>query len=237
MIRKMKLFPKTFFYTLLMLLVIVLSMHLMIYFFYPKVYISRMQSNLEQKLQVLQQSIQTDTEDDRKQDFSDFAKENNVNVTVNDAGQETTYRGMNFEISLYGNNDAVFSVNNLQNAQSIIVKNKTMQTKEGNTLSIKLVASAMPVKEAVDMITFLLPCTFAATIVFSVIFSYFYSKRITNPILKMLDITKDMKNLKPHFWYQQRMKWESSQNRSTKYMHVCFPRSKALMPRKNTWLR
>lgn len=197
MIRKMKLFPKTFFYTLLMLLVIVLSMHLMIYFFYPKVYISRMQSNLEQKLQVLQQSIQTDTEDDRKQDFSDFAKENNVNVTVNDAGQETTYRGMNFEISLYGNKDAVFSVNNLQNAQSIIVKNKTMQTKEGNTLSIKLVASAMPVKEAVDMITFLLPCTFAATIVFSVIFSYFYSKRITNPILKMLDITKDMKNLKP----------------------------------------
>ena len=60
MIRKMKLFPKTFFYTLLMLLVIVLSMHLMIYFFYPKVYISRMQSNLEQKLQVLQQSIQTE---------------------------------------------------------------------------------------------------------------------------------------------------------------------------------
>ena len=197
MLRKMKLFPKTFFYTLFMLLVITISMHLRIYFFYPKVYISRMQSNLDKKLQVLQQSIQNDTRDGRDQDFSDFARENNVNVTVNDEGHETTYRGMNFEISLYGNNDIVFSVNNLQNVQSIIVKNKTMQTNEGSTLSLKVMASAMPVKEAVDMITFLLPYTFAATIIFSVIFSYFYSKRITKPILKMLAITKDMKNLKP----------------------------------------
>ena len=75
MLRKMKLFPKTFFYTLFMLLVITLSMHLMIYFFYPKVYISRMQSNLDKKLQVLQQSIQNDTRDGREQDFSDFARE------------------------------------------------------------------------------------------------------------------------------------------------------------------
>jgi hypothetical protein len=43
-------------------------------------------------------------------------------------------------------------------------------------------ASAMPVKEAVDMITFLLPFTFGATILFSIVFSYLYSRRITRPI-------------------------------------------------------
>ena len=48
--KKMKLFPKTFLYTFFMLLFITTSMHLMIYFFYPKVYLSRMQDQLEKKM-------------------------------------------------------------------------------------------------------------------------------------------------------------------------------------------
>ena len=59
--KKMKLFPKTFLYTFLMLLFITTSMHLMIYFFYPKVYLSRMQDRLEQKLEELQEEIKRNT--------------------------------------------------------------------------------------------------------------------------------------------------------------------------------
>ncbi len=195
--KKMKLFPKTFLYTLFMLLIITLFMHLMIYFFYPKVYLNRMQHNLENRLENLQQEIKEKTEDETGQTFLNFAKENNVNVTVSENGSEKTYLGMNFQISLYADTDTVFSVNNLDIAESIIVKNKTMDTKDGKSLQIKLVASAKPVKEAVDMITFLLPWTFTASIAFSILFSYFYSKRITKPILNMLAVTNDMKNLKP----------------------------------------
>ena len=57
--KKMKLFPKTFLYTFFMLLFITTSMHLMIYFFYPKVYLSRMQDQLEKKMDTLQQEIKT----------------------------------------------------------------------------------------------------------------------------------------------------------------------------------
>lgn len=195
--KKMKLFPKTFLYTLFMLLVITLSMHLMIYFFYPKVYLNRMQQNLESELENLQQEIKEQKEADTGQTFLNFAKENNVNVTVSENGSEKTYLGMNFQISLYTDTDTVLSVSNLDVAESIIVKNKTMDTKDGKSLQIKLVASAKPVKEAVDIITFLLPWTFAASIAFSILFSYFYSKRITKPILNMLTVTNDMKNLKP----------------------------------------
>ena len=55
--KKMKLVPKTFLYTFFMLLFITTSMHLMIYFFYPKVYLSRMQDQLEKKMDTLQQQI------------------------------------------------------------------------------------------------------------------------------------------------------------------------------------
>lgn len=195
--KKMKLFPKTFLYTFLMLLFITTSMHLMIYFFYPKVYLSRMQDRLEQKLTELQQEIKRNITEEAAQIFSGFAKQNSVNVTVEEAGSEVTYMGMNFQISLYSDMDTVFNVSNLENAESIIVKNKTMETIDGTQISVKVLASAMPVKEAVDIITFLLPFTFGAAILFSILFAYLYSRRITRPIFHMLEVTNDMKHLKP----------------------------------------
>ncbi len=195
--KKMKLFPKTFLYTFLMLLFITTSMHLMIYFFYPKVYLSRMQDHLEQKLEKLQEEIKKNNTEEAAQIFSDFAKQNSVNVTVEESGSEVTYMGMNFQISLYSDMDTVFNVSNLENAESIIVKNKTMETIDGTQISVKVLASAMPVKEAVDIITFLLPFTFGAAVLFSIFFAYLYSRRITRPIFHMLEVTNDMKHLKP----------------------------------------
>ena len=195
--KKMKLFPKTFLYTFFMLLFITTSMHLMIYFFYPKVYLSRMQDQLEKKMDTLQQEIKRNAAAEAGQIFSDFAKQNNVNVTVECAGSEVTYMGMDFQISLYADADMVFDVSNLENAESIIVKNKTMEADDGIEIQVEVMASAMPVKEAVDMITFLLPFTFGAAILFSIVFSYLYSRRITRPIFHMLNVTNDMKNLKP----------------------------------------
>ena len=175
--KKMKLFPKTFLYTFFMLLFITTSMHLMIYFFYPKVYLSRMQDQLEKKMDTLQQEIKRNAAAEAGQIFSDFAKQNNVNVTVECAGSEVTYMGMDFQISLYTDADMVFDVSNLENAESIIVKNKTMEADDGIEIQVEVMASAMPVKEAVDMITFLLPFTFGAAILFSIVFSYLYSRR------------------------------------------------------------
>lgn len=195
--KKMKLFPKTFLYTFFMLLFITTSMHLMIYFFYPKVYLSRMQDQLEKKMDTLQQEIKRNTAAEAGQIFSDFAKQNNVNVTVECAGSEVTYMGMDFQISLYTDADMVFDVSNLENAESIIVKNKTMEADDGIEIQVEVMASAMPVKEAVDMITFLLPFTFGAAILFSIVFSFLYSRHITRPIFHMLNVTNDMKNLKP----------------------------------------
>ena len=121
--KKMKLFPKTFLYTFFMLLFITTSMHLMIYFLYPKVYLSRMQDQLEKKMDPLPQGIKRNAAAEAGQIFSDFAKQNNVNVTVECAGSEVTYMGMDFQISLYTDADMVFDVSNLENAESIIVKN------------------------------------------------------------------------------------------------------------------
>lgn len=61
-------------------------------------------------------------------------------------------------------------MSNLENAESIIVKNKTMEADDGIEIQVEVMASAMPVKEAVDMITFLLPFTFGAAILFSIVF-------------------------------------------------------------------
>lgn len=196
-IKKLKLFPKTFLYTIFMLLIINLSMHAMIYFFYPKVYLNRMEKNLENQIDGLEEKIRTSEKAESGEILSNFAKENQVNVTVETKESAMTYQGMGFQISVAVDSDAVLSMQDFDAAQSIVIKKRTLQQADGEKLKIQVMASAKPLKEATDMIAFLLPFTFGVTILFSVIFAWFYSKRITNPIVNMLKTTTDMKERKP----------------------------------------
>jgi hypothetical protein len=72
-----------------MLLFITTSMHLMIYFFYPKVYLSRMQDQLEKKMDTLQQEIKRNTAAEAGQIFSDFIdKYRDAEMVVIGIGEE-----------------------------------------------------------------------------------------------------------------------------------------------------
>ena len=195
--KKLKLFPKTFLYTLLMLLLINLSLHGMIYFFYPRVCLHRAEKNLEKQIDELQERLLTGEEARQGELFYDFAREKQVNLTVETPGGAKTYQGLGFQISLLQNADTVFQVSNLDGAQAIIVKSRALRQTDGSELQVEVMASARPLKEATDMIRFLLPVTFVITIGFSVIFAYFYSKKITDPIVNMLKVTTDMKDRKP----------------------------------------
>lgn len=200
--KKMKLFPKTFIYTFCMLLVINLSLHLMIYFFYPKVYLERMEQNMETQISELQEQLQRSAEGESGKTLLNFAKENQLNITVETTEGEKTYQGMGFQISFPSEEDMIFSVGNMENTPSVIVKNRVLETEDGTEIKAQFMSSAKPLKEATDMIEFLLPVTFAVTVLFSVIFAWFYSKKITNPMVKMLKVTTDMKNRKPDAVFQ-----------------------------------
>lgn len=195
--KKLKLFPKTFLYTFFMLLFINLLLHLMIYFFYPKVYLERIDHQLESQLDELLLKISQSSDDAIGKLLQTFARQNQVNVTLQTSDGKKTYPGMRFDLSLYNDSDQVFSVENIDNTPSIIVKNRVVQNADNTKLKLQIMASAEPVQEANDIIAFLLPFTFVATILFSIIFSWFYSKRITNPIVTMLKVTTDMKDRKP----------------------------------------
>ncbi len=72
-----------------------------------------------------------------------------------------------------------------------------MEADDGIEIQVEVMASAMPVKEAVDMITFFYCRLRSGDHSLFHCFSYLYSRRITRPIFHMLNVTNDMKNLKP----------------------------------------
>ena len=201
-IRKLKLFPKTFLYILLMMIIINLAMHTMIYFFYPKVYLGQLEKNLESQIDILKEKVKKTKGSKIDTILLEFAKENQVNVTVETENGAKTYQGMTFQIRVTTDLDTVFSLKDFDGAQSIIIKRCTLQQADGEKQDIQVMASAKPLKEAVEMIGFLLPFTFGVTIIFSVIFAYFYSRKITNPIINMLKVTTDMKERKPEAAFQ-----------------------------------
>ena len=142
--KKLKLFPKTFLYTLLMLLLINLSLHGMIYFFYPRVCLHRAEKNLEKQIDELQERLLTGEEARQGELFYDFAREKQVNLTVETPGGAKTYQGLGFQISLLQNADTVFQVSNLDGAQAIIVKSRALRQTAGSELQVEVMASARP---------------------------------------------------------------------------------------------
>ena len=195
--KKMKLLPKTFIYTFSMLLIINLSLHFMIYFFYPKVYLNRVGHRMETQIGQLQKKLKKTENDQAGKVMLNFARKNQLNISVKTERSQKTYQGMDFQINLPTWEDIVFSVENIENKPSVIVKKCVLEEKNGGKIKALVMCSAKPLKEATDMIEFLLPVTFSSSILFSILFAWFYSKKITNPIVKMSKVTTDMKNRNP----------------------------------------
>ena len=80
--KKLKLFPKTFLYTLCLMFVIILISHFLIYLLLPVVYNYHQRSNLEKEVTALLQNITEGKESDRLALVTDFASKWCANITV-----------------------------------------------------------------------------------------------------------------------------------------------------------
>lgn len=91
--KKLKIFPKTFLYTLGLMLVIVLLSHMLIYFFMPWAYNYQQEKTLEADADALADKIISATPDERVTYVTDFAAKWNANVTI-------TYDDFSFTVDL-----------------------------------------------------------------------------------------------------------------------------------------
>ncbi|WP_148408737.1 HAMP domain-containing sensor histidine kinase [Murimonas intestini] len=209
--KKLKVFPKTFLYTLGLMLIIVLLSHVLIYFLMPKAYHHQKQKALETDISLLEQEITETVPEDRLSAVTSFAAGWKANISV-------CYEGLTYEVNLLGEESDTFDAPDAGKEDTIVIFSKD---EHGSKISlaenvnggadffrvsqkfsdgkgyIQAVVSRQQIEEAVSAVLAILPLTAVICTVISALFAFFYSRMLTRPICQISSATEKMQRLEP----------------------------------------
>lgn len=208
--KKLKIFPKIFLYTLSLMLIIVLLSHTLIYFLMPWAYNYQQEKALETDTARLVEQITTTSPDNRLNCVMDFATKWTANVSVE-------YDGFSYHMDLLkAETDAIPSPDGKVEVTVIatttedglkisLAENplggadffKVEQGFADGAGSITAIVSRQHIEDAVSAVLMILPFTAILCMVISVLFALAYSRMFTHPIQRISAATEQMRELEP----------------------------------------
>ena len=208
--KKLKIFPKTFLYTLGLMLIIVLLSHTLIYFLMPWAYNYQQEKALETDAARLVEQIITTSPDNRLNCVMDFAAKWAANVSVD-------YDGFSYHMDLLkAETDAtpspdgkvevtVIATTTEDGLKISLAENplggadffKVEQGFADGAGSITAIVSRQHIEDAVSAVLMILPFTAILCMVISVLFALAYSRMFTRPIQQISAATEKMRELEP----------------------------------------
>lgn len=204
MMKRMKLFPKTFIFTLSLLLLVITISHLLIYFLLPAVYNFQQQKLLEQETTAFIKQFSICADKARLEMVGAFALNNKADVAVQYDGYtyqiESLHSGQlqaadsDDEVTIIAGDESIHIILNEEekDAESYFYIQRTF---DGNRGTIEAIISRQQIDNAVGVIVMILPFTAAICIIISVLFALFYSRAITRPIKQISDVVEEMQDL------------------------------------------
>ena len=208
--KRLKIFPKTFLYTLSLMLLIVLLSHTLIYFLMPWAYNYQQEKALEADAARLIQQITTALPEERLDCVTSFAAKWSADVAV-------VYDDFSYHMDLLeaetnavpspdGKVDVTIIASTTEDGLKIsLAENpkggtdffKVEQGFANGTGSITAVVSRKHIEDAVSAVLMILPFTAILCTVVSILFALAYSKMFTRPIRQISAATEQMRELEP----------------------------------------
>lgn len=207
--KKLKIFPKTFLYTLSLMLIIVLLSHSLIYFLMPQAYNYQQKKALESDVALLSQEILTVPQEKRIDIVTAFAAKWNANTSV-------TYDGFSYDVNLLqeeigtsppegmievtiiaDSTDDGLKISLAENPYGGIDYFNVTETFAEGSGTISAIVSRQHIEDAINVVLMILPATFVLCIVISILFSLAYSKMFSRPITKISAAAEQMQGLQP----------------------------------------
>ena len=207
--KKLKIFPKTFLYTLGLMLIIVLLSHTLIYFLMPRAYNYQQEKALETDAARLVEQIITAPSEERVNYVTSFAAKWSANANV-------VYDDFSYHVDLLKEAAAASSPNGKVEVTVIatatedglkisLAENplggadffKVEQGFSDGAGSITAIVSRQHIEDAVSAVLMILPFTAILCMVISVLFALVYSRMFTRPIQRISAATEQMRELEP----------------------------------------
>lgn len=178
------LFTKIFIYTFSIFSVLVVCLHLAIYFLFPSTYLSHRQETIGQKATAISQSLEGKDRQSIEQVLDLYSQTSDIKGAVKG---EMTEDKLEVKDNLPLDTD--------RQTTSLFIEEREVKTQDGSTMTLQFLASMDLQKEAEQISLQFLPYTLLASFLISLLVSYIYARTIVAPILEIKRVTRRMMDL------------------------------------------
>ena len=182
--KSLKIFPKILATTFFILSMLVIGIHISIYFIFPKTYLETKQQELSIKANQISSSLNLKEESQILDFVNLYSKGNDITLM---AGTETSSN--EFEISQ--GIPADFS----SHTNSLVIEERQIQTKSGENLNLQFIATTDLQKEAISLSWKFLPYTLFLSFLMSLMIAWIYARMLTKQVQQMKKTMRKMKQL------------------------------------------
>ena len=178
------LFTKIFIYTFSIFSVLVICLHLAIYFLFPSTYLSHRQETIGQKATAIAQSLEGKDRQSIEQVLDLYSQTSDIKGAV---------KGEMTEDKLEVKDNLPLDAN--RQTTSLFIEEREVKTQDGSTMTLQFLASMDLQKEAEQISLQFLPYTLLASFLISLLVAYIYARTIVAPILEIKRVTRRMMDL------------------------------------------
>ncbi|CVP76564.1 signal transduction histidine kinase [Streptococcus pneumoniae] len=178
------LFTKIFIYTFSIFSVLVICLHLAIYFLFPSTYLSHRQETIGQKATAIAQSLEGKDRQSIEQVLDLYSQTSDIKGTVKG---EMTEDKLEVKDSLPLDTD--------RQTTSLFIEEREVKTQDGGSMTLQFLSSMDLQKEAEQISLQFLPYTLLASFLISLLIAYIYAGTIVAPILEIKRVTRRMMDL------------------------------------------
>ncbi len=178
------LFTKIFIYTFSIFSVLVICLHLAIYFLFPSTYLSHRQETIGQKATAIAQSLDGKDRQSIEQVLDLYSQTGEIKGAV---------KGEMTEDKLEVKDNLPLDAN--RQTTSLFIEEREVKTQDGSTMTLQFLASMDLQKEAEQISLQFLPYTLLASFLISLLVAYIYARTIVAPILEIKRVTRRMMDL------------------------------------------
>ena len=178
------LFTKIFIYTFSIFSVLVICLHLAIYFLFPSTYLSHRQETIGQKATAIAQSLDGKDRQSIEQVLDLYSQSSDIKGAVKG---EMTEDKLEVKDNLPLDTD--------RQTTSLFIEEREVKTQDGSTMTLQFLASMDLQKEAEQISLQFLPYTLLASFLISLLVAYIYARTIVAPILEIKRVTRRMMDL------------------------------------------
>ena len=182
--KNLKIFPKMFIQIFSIIGIIIISIHLSVFFIFPKTYLDARREEIYNKANEISENMNKKDLKYIEQSLDFYSKISDIQASVKEEINSN-------EIKI--KND--MNINLESNSNSLIIEEREITINDGKKIYLQFISTSDMQKYAKDLSFKFLPYSLLISLLFSAIVSLIYAKLIKNNIHEIKNVTDKMMNL------------------------------------------